>query len=388
MSKASQLGQVQRLFDAAACAPRHISAPATAAVAAAQHLSRCDQLQQALAAMQGQQPDSVAQDEARILALKVLQQLLEPPPADSFSGLGGVPGVPDEPGPAADAASEHLRAVALQLQLLVQLLRCLGPLRIEDTQTQQQKDGGDDDGGAAYVPLAQQHMQQRVRSRSARSSAVVGIVEIEEVDEAAEAASSGPEVLAAQQQQGLVRGALEVCALYGRGPYDGLCAAEASAEAEGSKQDQPCPEWPRLDGAGGSGSGGGSGTQSPRTSGALESLLHSTVAWSLRLHTPWTDAGCAEHSCTLLQQLARQTQPQAATSASEGAPSMQQQEENQVQQQQRVQELLAGLMPQLLQPLREPLLAQHKHRQAAERGGTGVWLLPCLMRWAWLPSGH
>jgi hypothetical protein len=117
----------------------------------------------------------------------------------------------------------------------------------------------------------------------------------------------------------------------------------------------------------------------------FESFCSSIMLQGLALSTPWSSQACQQHCQQILAQLAC-TVAAAATQMEGGASSKQQQQQQQgvagslTQQQQQGcwQQLLGLLLPQLLDSLRDTLLAQHRHSRAHDKGELGGWHPGCF----------
>lgn len=171
---------------------------------------------------------------------------------------------------------------------------------------------------------------------------VVGIVEITEEDDS----STSPAESAQQQAQARLQAALLqvllACALY----------AQQDIKSDDSKQLQS--------------NTASSSSSSGHLYADLDSFCSSTVLQGLLLSTPWSSKACQQQCHCVLQQLAGA----AAAAAHPAAPAAELQQQ---QQQGCWRQLLSRLLPQLLDCLRDTLMAQHRHNRAQDRGELGRW---------------
>lgn len=170
---------------------------------------------------------------------------------------------------------------------------------------------------------------------------MVGIVEITDEDDD----SSNAEQVAQARLQQLVQQALLACALYA-----GTAAAPALAPASSSATVSSLP--------------GSSG---------LDAFCDDVEQRALQLLSPWSDAGSQQQAQQLLQQLAQQAMtPAASAGTAADAATGAKGSSTEAPAAGAEQQLLACVLPQLLERLRDTLMAQHRHRQAQEAGGTGA----------------
>ncbi|KAF6251398.1 hypothetical protein COO60DRAFT_621989 [Scenedesmus sp. NREL 46B-D3] len=281
----------------------------------------------------------------------LLQQLLEPPAA-VFSGFGDAP---CEPGQETEAAGVRYReAAAAQLQLVLLLLRQLGPLQMPAA--------AEEDGQTAAAEW------ENGRNRN-RPRCVVGIVEIaEEEDSSSSDAYTAQQQAQARLQQQILQ-ALLVCALYAQQDTLGcpteLCSSRASAnaaaDASATTASDPPQQRPNVD------TGSSNSSQLPAD---LDLFCSSVVAEGLALFSPWSNRACHLQCHRILQQLAS-----AIAAAQPEVQALQQQG-----QQGCWQQLLSQLLPQLLECLRDTLMAQHRHNRALDNGELGAYKGPGTFR--------
>jgi hypothetical protein len=112
------------------------------------------------------------------------------------------------------------------------------------------------------------------------------------------------------------------------------------------------------------------------------------VQQGLYFNTPWSGPICQQHAALLLLQLVECVHLPAAAAAKgsqhtsssgplsskqqqdDGRTAQPQEQHKQQQQQQQQQELVCCLLPLVLDNLRDTLLAQHRHRQQQDKGGS------------------
>lgn len=190
---------------------------------------------------------------------------------------------------------------------------------------------------------------------------VVGIVEITEED--SDSTPTADQQAATQLQQ-IVLQALLVCALYAR---------QHTVDRKAGL----------LHSSTGGGNSSSSRDAEPR-SAALDDFCGSIVHEGLLLSTPWTSSACQEHCDHILHHLAsavvlpddpanqQRRQHGICSPAATVKQKQQQQEERQEKLEQHSwQQLLSGLLPLLLDRLRDALMAQHRHMKAQDRGELG-----------------
>jgi hypothetical protein len=97
----------------------------------------------------------------------------------------------------------------------------------------------------------------------------------------------------------------------------------------------------------------------------LNSFCSSIEFQGLTLTNPWSSTACQQRCANILQQLA------SAAEAAEQSTELQAPALKQQQQQGCWQQLLSLLLPQLLDGLRDTLMAQHRHNRAQDRGELG-----------------
>jgi hypothetical protein len=203
---------------------------------------------------------------------------------------------------------------------------------------------------------------------------VVGIVEVVEEEDN----GSSSNVQTAQQQaqaqlQQLLLQLLLVCALYAQqdvlnSPAVDKCSSSSSTSATGVSKHQP------LGNKNSSSSSSSSGGQLPTD---VESFCSSIVLQGLELSAPWSSQACQQHCQQILVQLASTAAAATQVEAPEYSRITQQQQgvagslPQKQQQQGRWQQLLGLLLPQLLDSLRDTLMAQHRHNRAQDKGELG-----------------
>ncbi|KAF8066261.1 HOL3 [Scenedesmus sp. PABB004] len=261
-------------------------------------------------------PDQAAEEAAA--CARLVTAALQRPSAALFAGFGGAPC--EAPHELAAVAAAHHERVAAQLALLRTLLAVMGPLVLAPA-----AEGGDE--------TPPQPLPDDGRQRKRPPRAVVGIVEIVELDGASAAPTAEERARAAAR--GAAVDALLAAALHAGRGLDGAAIAAAAAP----------PPW-----------AGGGGTE-------LDAHVADVLRGGLRVASPWSGAAAREQCALLLSRLGDRV-----ALAGGGAPvaAGEQQQPGGTAGSWRA--LLAPLLPELLDRLRDTLLAQHRHRRAQDAG--------------------